>query len=121
MVQNNKSILIVDDDKMLTSAIQALLEEYGHTVSCCDNGVDAVSNSKKHDFDMILIDYNMPGLKGDSVCRVIRDNRPNVYIVGFSSEYKGRAFAEAGANKFIHKADLAQNFSLLHQLVLMTP
>lgn len=121
MIQNKKSILIVDDDKMLANAIQTLLEEYGHTVLNCDNGVDAVSHSKKHDFDMILIDYNIPGLKGDSVCRLIRYNRPNVYIVGMSCEYKDRAFAEAGANKFIHKADLAQNFSLLHQLVLMTP
>lgn len=120
-MQNKKSILIVDDDKMLASVIQLLLEEYGHTVSCCDNGVDAVNLSKEHDFDMILIDYNMPGLKGDSVCRLIRYNRPDVYIMGFSSEYKGQAFAEAGANKFLYKVDLAQNLSLLHQLVLMTP
>lgn len=114
-------MLIVDDDKMLTSTIQLLLEEYGHTVSCCDNGVDAVKLSKEHNFDLILIDYNMSGLTGDKVCRLIRDNRPNVYIVGFSSESKGRAFTDAGANKFIHKADLVQNFSLLHQLVQVTP
>jgi len=120
-VQNSKSILIVDDDRMLFEAIQGLLEEYGHAVSCCDNGLDAVKLSREREFDMILTDYNMPGLKGDTVCRLIRHHRPDAYIVGFSIESKQRDFINAGANRFIYKDELLQNLSLLHELVQMTP
>jgi two-component system, NtrC family, response regulator AtoC len=120
-VQNSKSILIVDDDKMLFEAIQGLLEEYGHVVSCCDNGLDAIMLAREHDFDMILTDYNMPVIKGDVVCRLIRNHRPHAYIVGFSIESKHRDFINAGANKFIYKDELLKNLSLLHELVQMTP
>jgi len=120
-MRNKKSILIVDDDKMLSGAIKSWMEEYGHAVACSDNGLDAINLSKERDFDMILIDYNMPRLKGDMVCRLIRYHRPDGYIVGFSSEAKDREFIIAGANKFIYKGEFTRNFYLLHQLVQMTP
>jgi CheY-like chemotaxis protein len=113
----NRSILIVDDDITLSRLIQRLLERSGHDVSHCDNGFDAVTLSKERDFDMFLIDYNMPELTGDKVCKLIRNQHPNGYIVGYSGESKEQPFIDAGANKFIDKCDLVQDFSLMHQLV----
>lgn len=121
ILQNKKTILIVDDDKLLSGAIQGLLEEYGHIALCCEHGLDAIELSQERDFDLILIDYNMPGIKGDMVCRVIRYYRPDGYIVGFSSESKDRDFINAGANTFIYKGELVENLSLLHQLVQKAP
>ena len=121
MMKNNKSILIVDDDKMLFKTVREILEEEGHVVSCCDNGLDAVELSKEHDFDMILTDYNLPGMKGDALCRAIRSYRPDAYIIGFSIESKNRDFMKAGANKFIYKDELLQNLSLFHGLAETTP
>jgi PleD family two-component response regulator len=76
----NRSILIVDDDITLSRLIQRLLERSGHDVSHCDNGFDAVTLSKERDFDMFLIDYNMPELTGDKVCKLIRNQHPDGYI-----------------------------------------
>ncbi len=120
-MQNKKSILIVDDDKFLSGALQGLLEEHGHAVSCSYRGLDAIKLSKERTFDMILVDYHMPEMNGDLICSLLRRDHPNSYIVGFSSECKDRAFIDAGADKFIHKADLAQNISLLNQLMQTTP
>src|SRR5512135_113699 len=112
----NRSILIVDDDKTLSRLIQKLLERSGHEVSYCDNGFDAVALSKERDFDMFLIDYNMPELTGDKVCKLIRNQHPDGYIVGYSGEPKEKLFIDAGANKFIDKCELVQDFSLMYQL-----
>ena len=119
-MNNCKSILIVDDDKCLSGAIQILLEQYGHVVSCCDNDADAVKISKELDFDIFLIDYSMPRLTGDEVCKLIRHHRPDRYIVGYSGEPKESDFMNAGANKFIDKIELVHDISLLQQLVQMT-
>ena len=101
-----KSILIVDDDKILSEAIQGLLEGHGNFVSYCDNGMDAVNLAQQRDYDMILTDFNMPGMTGVEVCRSIRHHRPDALIVGFSIESKEQDFVNAGANKFIFKEEL---------------
>ncbi len=115
-MQSKKSILIVDDDKTLSRLIQKLLERSGLVVSHCDNGFDAIALSKERDFDMFLIDYNMPELTGDKVCELIRNQHPDGYIVGYSGEPKEQQFIEAGADKFVDKCELVQDFSLVPQL-----
>ncbi len=108
-----KSILIVDDNELLTGAIQGLLEEDGHVVSCCHSGSEAIALSKEQNFDVILTDYHMPGMKGDVICRLLRHRYPDVFIIGCSSEYQEKAFLSAGADIFIKKDLLVQNLALL--------
>ncbi len=119
-MKKNKTIMIVNDDKLVCGAFQGLLELYGHTILCCNNGLDAVMLSKKHNFDMILAYYNLPGIKGDEVCRLIRGQSPHAFIVGLSIESKDKDFMDAGANKFIYQDHLVQNFSILDAILQMT-
>ncbi len=118
-MKKNKTIMIVNDDILVCGAFQGLLELYGHRILCCNNGMEAVVLSKEHDFDLILTDYNLPGMKGDEVCRLIREHLPHAYIVGLSIESRDRDFMAAGANKFIYQDHLVQNFSILHALLQM--
>jgi CheY-like chemotaxis protein len=110
-----KTILIVDDDELLAGAIQSLLEEDGHVVFRCLNGPDAIALAKEQSFDVILIDYHMPGMKGDAVCRLLRRLHPDVFIIGCSGEYQDQAFLSAGANTFIKKELLIENLAPLIQ------
>jgi CheY-like chemotaxis protein len=110
-----KSILIVDDDELLTGAFQSLLEEDGHVVFCCHNGSDALELAKEQNFDVIITDYHMPGMKGDAVCRLLRHNHPDAFIIGCSSEYRDKAFLNAGADTFIMKDQLMMHINLLMQ------
>ncbi len=111
-----KSILLVDDDLFLSEAIQDFLKGCGYEVAYADNGFEGIRLSQEQDFNMILIDYKMPGMTGDIACRMIRSRRPNSYIVGYSNEPKDEEFLHAGASRFIPKLDLAMDFSLLDQL-----
>lgn len=110
-----KKILIVDDNELLTGAIQSLLEDDGHSVICRHNGLDAIELSKKRYFDVILTDYRMPNMKGDLVCKLLRDHQPDVYIIGCSSDNRDKEFLSAGADFFIRKDRLIQDLPLLMQ------
>jgi two-component system, OmpR family, response regulator VicR len=114
-MQTKKTILIVDDDELITGAIQSMLEQDGHTVFCCHNGFDAVELSKKQDFNVILTDYHMPVMRGDTVCRLIRQHNPDVFIIGCSSDQRDKAFLSAGADIFITKDQLVENLAILTQ------
>lgn len=114
-MQVKKTILMVDDNKLLAEAIQCLLEEYGHEVSCCHNGSDAVALAKKQNFDVLITDYNIPGIKGDAVCRLLRRHRADLLIIGCSIENQDKVFLNAGADTFIVKDQLVQNLAHLVQ------
>lgn len=57
-------ILIVEDDKDLNRAYQAILEKDGHTVSSVTNGEEALAAVKAHTPDLILLDLLMPIMGG---------------------------------------------------------
>ena len=105
-----KTILIVDDDKLISGALKRFLEGSGHIVSCCYNGMDAIEVSKERNYDVILTDYYMPGINGDEVCRLLRQHNPDVYIIGCSSDAERKQdFLNAGANVFLNKEELVQD------------
>jgi CheY-like chemotaxis protein len=108
-----KTILVVDDNKILSETIQRYFEEYGHTVSSCQNGFDALKLLKERTFDLIFTDYNMPKMNGAALCRLLRQDYPLTLIVGFSSEYRKKDFLDAGADAFVLKDELFHDPDLL--------
>jgi CheY-like chemotaxis protein len=98
-----EEVLVIDDNQMTRDTIMLLLEDQGFSVQGCANGKSAIDLSKRKNFAIYLIDYRMPGMKGDAVAAMIRKLSPEAYIIGFSLESKEQAFLEAGANKFIIK------------------
>jgi CheY-like chemotaxis protein len=108
-----KSILIVDDNELLSDALQSLLEDDGHTVSCCHNGLDAIEILKEQNFEVILTDYRMPDMKGDVVCKLLREYQHDVFIIGCSSDNRDKDFLSAGADIFIRKDQLVQDLPRL--------
>ncbi len=98
-----RSILIVDDDELLSGLLQDYLEADGHEVSCCHNGPDAIRLSKERHFDIILTDYHMPGLNGAEVTATIRKRFVDSFIIGYSGKMMKNKFIAAGADVFIQK------------------
>jgi CheY-like chemotaxis protein len=107
-----KTVLVVDDDELVASMIRGLLEEDGHIVVCCHNSLAVVDIAKDQTFDVVLIDYHMPYMKGDMVCRLLRHIQRDAFIIGCSSEQLGKVFMNAGADTFISKDRLAQDLAL---------
>jgi DNA-binding response OmpR family regulator len=66
-------ILIADDDFHIARLIADSLEDEGMECVTVSDGVEVLSELKKHDYDLILLDIMMPNLDGLSVCKKIRD------------------------------------------------
>ena len=65
-------LLIVDDEQGIVDIIKSYFSEEYEILTAC-NGQEAVKKAEKQP-DLILLDINMPGMDGLSVCRSIRDH-----------------------------------------------
>lgn len=65
-------ILIVDDEKKITSVLKAYLQQEGFQVSTAINGIIALTMFKENSYDLIILDLMLPGMSGTEICREIR-------------------------------------------------
>ncbi|MCO6043889.1 response regulator [Aeoliella sp. ICT_H6.2] len=83
-------ILVADDSPVNQEVASGLLDFLGHRVTTADNGQDAVDKWQADQFDLVLMDIEMPELDGLSATRRIRDleqqsDRPHTPIFALSA------------------------------------
>lgn len=74
-------ILIVEDDQRLASLLVELLEQAGYTAAIETRGDHAVARILAERPALVLLDVNLPGLDGFTVCRTVRDAYPGRILV----------------------------------------
>jgi len=76
-------VVIADDHPLLREGLRRILEfEEGIQVVCeVGDGQGAINVSRTMDFDILLMDLNMPGVNGLEACRVIRQEKPQIGIL----------------------------------------
>ena len=63
-IQLGYKVLIVDDDPISVKMIEAALQQRGCETRVVDNGQEAVDEIFEHPYDLIVLDWNMPGMNG---------------------------------------------------------
>jgi len=63
-----KKILVVDDDKAVTTLLEGLLSGQGYAVSVAHDGLDGMVQVRKIVPDLIILDIMMPEINGYDVC-----------------------------------------------------
>jgi len=63
-----KKILVVDDDKAVTTLLESLLSQQGYTVLSAHDGLDGMVQVRKALPDLIVLDIMMPEINGYDVC-----------------------------------------------------
>ena len=69
-------ILLADDNAVNRMFIGALLRQRGYEVTAVVDGLEAVREAERGDFDLILMDLQMPHLDGLAATRTIRESQP---------------------------------------------
>jgi DNA-binding NtrC family response regulator len=72
----SKSILIVDDDRIILELLAVMLEKYGFIVFKAENGLEAWSLFNSEHIDVVLTDIRMPELNGKELSHRIREQAP---------------------------------------------
>lgn len=67
-----KTILVIEDDGGVRRMLWRFLESEGHRVVEAQSGREGLETLQYDSPDLILLDFNLPGLKGDEVCRRLR-------------------------------------------------
>jgi CheY-like chemotaxis protein len=101
-----KHILVVDDDAALLSLLKMRLESAGHTVDTTENGWDGLTRLEHADYDVVLLDYMMPGITGLTVLQHIQERHPSVSVVMLTSHTSSKVAAQvlaAGAQACLVK------------------
>ncbi|MCW3090012.1 MAG: DNA-binding response regulator [Ferruginibacter sp.] len=104
------SVLLIDDHEMVRDGLKVMLlslkKDIRLKVDEAASGEEALRKIARNDFDMAIIDYQMPELSGpETVCRIVRF-KPAIKILALSN-YDELAYIEgmmhAGANGFVLK------------------
>lgn len=99
-------ILLVEDDPTTSRSIELMLTHANLNVYCTDMGEDGVDLAKLYDYDLILLDLNLPDMSGHEVLRQLRMARIETPILILSgsddteSKLKGFGF---GADDYLTK------------------
>jgi PAS domain S-box-containing protein len=65
-------VLVADDNLTNRKVLQTMLGKLGAEVTLCVDGTDALDRWQRQDFDLLLLDINMPAMAGTDVIRTIR-------------------------------------------------
>jgi len=82
-------VLVIDDNELVGKMVTHYLSRYGCEVEFANSPFGVLSKVRTFAPDLILLDINMPGLRGDTLARLLQDNRHKLNpfkVVLFSSE-----------------------------------
>jgi len=83
-------ILLVEDIDANALVATTMLEQFGYTYEVASNGDDAIAKIKSNNYDLALMDLQMPGKSGLEVTSIIREyetshGKPRLYIIGMTA------------------------------------
>jgi len=102
------NILLVEDDKVQANVTTDFLESHGFEVIWADNGKSAIEIAKTQPIDLIMLDFILPDISGDEVCRFLKQTAdtkaiPIIALTIKSSTEEKVAGLLAGADDYLPK------------------
>lgn len=104
-----KSILIVDDDPDIVTAISAGLSDTGASISTANDGNTAVSLAEQNNPDLVILDIMLPQKSGFLVLERLRQgkkrtDKPHVIMITGNQGRRHKQYAESlGVNEYLNK------------------
>ena len=117
-------LLLVEDDEMLGSSLKRGLSQSGHTIEWVEDGEAALLATETSQFDLMLLDVNLPKLTGIEVVKKLRQSNNNMPVLMLTAmdtlDYKVKGL-DAGADDYLTKPfDLEELLARIRSLTRRT-
>ncbi len=109
-MENEKKILLVEDEKNIILGVRTCLEAVGYEVEVVEDGEAAINIMKESSPDLLLLDLMLPKVDGFEVCRTLKENEderirktPIVVLSAKAGEEDRQRAMELGADAYMTK------------------
>jgi CheY-like chemotaxis protein len=122
---SGQHIFYIDDDEVMTLMVQGLLVRLGYRTTCFLSAQEAIESisSSAQEVDLVVTDFNMPGLSGLDVVRIlggIRLGLPVVISSGYVSDDLRASAAALGVRAVLQKEHTIEELGAVVHAVLQT-
>src|SRR5258708_2754466 len=103
-----RKVLAIDDSLMLLSFVKDILTNAGYQVATAATSAEGLKSAETETPDLILLDYVLPGMKGDDLARQFLETQgtakvPIVYMSGLGSELRPESASLSNIIGFLNK------------------
>lgn len=100
-------ILVIDDNTSLNLVFEIRLSEAGYSVDCVETGNDGIRKAKSNQYQLILLDYNLPDINGAEVYDILKNDNdfkkiPIIFVSAIGSERLIKIVKDTGADGYIN-------------------
>lgn len=98
--------LLIEDDQVVSDSLRTMLVPHGFGVDAVAFGEDAVATAGTEDYDIIVLDLNLPDIDGYEVLRHLREDgvpTPVLVLSGQAEEESKQKCLDAGADDYLTK------------------
>ncbi|MGN1056373.1 MAG: response regulator transcription factor [Comamonas sp.] len=100
-------IAVLDDDPIFLRLVEATIQKMGHSSILFEKGEELLRAMRRESFDLLIVDWNLPGLSGIEVVRALREAGGSQLPILFASQRQEEADIvaafSAGADDFMTK------------------
>ena len=99
-------ILLIDDDKWIRDSLSIFFEYEGCHLLALETAEEAMEELKMHDYDIIIVDYKLPGMDGLALLKRIQDSHLDamkILITAYRSEVVISEAINMGVKEIIEK------------------
>ena len=92
-METGGNILVVDDNNVFRILVSKMLSRLGYEVSSADSGENGLRIFLKNKFDVVLSDYEMPGMDGVALACSVKKSSPRTRVVIMTGAGKETVFS----------------------------
>lgn len=123
--KKNIRILLAEDNKLSQKTLKVILENYGYQISIVSDGLEVLEELKKSNYDLILMDCQMPNMDGYATTKKIRENElsgdkkiPIIGVTAHAMENDRKKCLDAGMSDYISKPfNIVELYNLIRNYV----
>jgi two-component system, OmpR family, response regulator len=100
------NVLVVEDNESVTSMLEMFFTKEGIKGEFVDDGAEGYRRYKEGDWDLVILDWMLPGMDGVTICRKIREEKsqiPVIMLTAKDSESDQVLGLELGADDYVTK------------------